>query len=134
MINNQFSIKKIKDIISRVRSDSLYRNSLYLMSSTYIMAFIGFFFWMIVTRLYTAEQVGLATTLISVTGLITSFSLLGLNTALIRFLPSAKNKNNMINTSFTLIAIAAVAVTLIFIAGLSIFSPKLIFIQKSPLF
>ncbi len=40
-------------------NDSLYRNSIYLMLSTGVMAVFGFFFWVINARLYSAEQVGI---------------------------------------------------------------------------
>ena len=111
--------------------DSLYRNSIYLMSSTLVMAVLGFAFWMINARLFTVEQIGLATTIISVMGLITGFSVLGLNIGLIRYLPRAKEKNKKINTAFTLVAITTVIVTSIFLIGLGKFSPRLIFIQES---
>ena len=58
-------IKTIKKIINHFAQDSLYRNSIYLMLSTAIMAFFGFFFWIINTRLFSPTQIGLATALIS---------------------------------------------------------------------
>lgn len=120
--------------LKRLHSDSLYRNSIYLMASTLVMAFLGFFFWMIVTRLYSPTQVGLATTLISVTGLIQGFSLFGLNNALIRFLPGEMNKNSLINTAFTLVSLGAILITVIFFTGLPYFSPALIFMRENLLF
>jgi len=66
-----------KTLCKEVMKDSLYRNSIYLMTSTLIMAVLGFVFWMVNARLFTTEQVGLATTIISVMGLITGFSVLG---------------------------------------------------------
>jgi len=80
----------VRRIVRAGLSDSLYRNSIYMMISTLIMSFLGFVFWMIVTRLYSASDVGLATTIISVMGLITSFSLLGLNVGLIKYLPTQR--------------------------------------------
>lgn len=112
-------------------SDSLYRNSIYLMLSTAIMAFFGFFFWIIVARLYTPEQVGIATTLISVLGLISGLSTLGLNIGLIRFLPKSVVKNEKINSSFTLTIIASILISVIFLSGLKLFSPKLLFLQEN---
>jgi len=46
-------------------SDPLYRNSLFMAFTSVFNAGCGFFFWMIAARLYTVEQVGLATALIS---------------------------------------------------------------------
>ncbi|GBE20568.1 hypothetical protein BMS3Abin17_01309 [archaeon BMS3Abin17] len=47
---------------------------------------------MIIARMFAIYEVGLATTIISVMGLITGFSVLGLNIGLIRYLPRAKEK------------------------------------------
>ena len=80
-------------------TDSLFRNSVYLIISTGVMAGLGFFFWIIVARLYPTEQIGLATTMISIMGLITSFSLLGINIGIIRYLPKAKKKNESMQAS-----------------------------------
>lgn len=121
----------IKNIYNKFMGDPLYRNSLYLMISTGIMSVFGFLFWMINARLFTAEEVGLATTLISVMSLITNFSLLGLGTGLIRYLAKSKRKNDKINTCFTLVGIVSVIVSAIFILGISHFSPRLLFIKDS---
>lgn len=126
--------KVIKNKYNAFMSDSLYRNSIYLMLSTGIMAALGFVFWAIVSRLYSAEEVGLATTIISVMGIITSFSLLGLNAGLIRFLPTSERKNDKINTSFTLAILITIIVTTFFLLGLKGFAPKLIFIKKNMIY
>jgi len=112
--------------------DSLFRNSIYLMLSTCIMAGFGFFFWIMIARLYTTEQIGLATTMISIIGLITSFSLLGLNIGLIRFLPKSKKRNEQINTCFSVTTLATLIILAIFLFGLKIFSPRLLFINENP--
>ncbi|MDD4136119.1 MAG: oligosaccharide flippase family protein [Candidatus Shapirobacteria bacterium] len=104
---------------------------MYMMLSTGIMAFFGFFFWIINARLFTPEQVGIATTLISVTGLIGGFSILGLNMGLIKYLPHSDNKNSKINSSFNINAIVSVLITIIFLIGLKFFSPKLLFLNSN---
>ena len=116
---------------SFIPKDRLYKNSVYLMLSTLIMSIFGFFFWMINARLFTAEQVGLATTIISVMGIITSFSLVGLNAGLIRFLPKSERKNKKINTCFSFVGIITVIITTIFLLLLSVISPKLLFIKEN---
>lgn len=119
------------DKYNRLMSDSLYRNSFYLMASTVVMAILGFLFWIVVSRIYTPQEVGIATTIISVSSLIVSFSMLGLNSGLIRFLSSSDRKNDKINSSFNLVAIISVVITAIFILGLKGFSPKLLFIHDN---
>jgi len=125
----------MKNFITRyyrvVRDDSLYRNSIYLMLGTAIMTFLGFFFWIIVARLFTSEQVGIGTTLISIITLISGFSFLGLGTGLIRYLPSSDRKSRKINTSFTLVSIMAVLVAVIYLAFMKTFSPVLLFVRDN---
>jgi len=72
------------------------------MLSTGVMAVFGFFFWVINARLYSAEQVGIGTTLISIMTLISSFSILGLGNGLIRYLPTSERKNKKIDTFVSL--------------------------------
>lgn len=121
----------IKKTYSLITSEPLYANSIFLMASTLVMAVLGFFFWIINARLFDAEQIGLATTSISVITLLSSISLLGLNAGLIRFLPSSKRKNEKINTSFMLVILAAVTLSIVYLLGIHIFSPKLQFIREN---
>src|ERR1035437_7011030 len=108
-------MKIISKFYNHLSNDSLYRNSIYLMLSTAVMSFFGFFFWIINARLFKPEQVGIATTLISVVTLISSFSLLGLNSAIVRYLPTSERKNKKINTSFTLIVLTSALMALIYL-------------------
>ena len=124
----------LKDKYEKIMGDSLYRNSIYLMISSGVMAVFGFFFWLICARLFPAEQIGLATTIISLMGLVASFSVLGLGTGLIRYLPNSKDKNKMINTSFTVVALTAIIISCIILIGIEKFSPRLIFIKENIIF
>jgi O-antigen/teichoic acid export membrane protein len=87
------------------------------MLSTGVMAVFGFFFWMINARLYSAEQVGIGTTLISIMTLISSFSLLGLGNSLIKYLPTSDKKNEKINTSFMLVGLTSIFIIINTIGG-----------------
>lgn len=127
-------MKTISKFYNHIANDSLYRNSIFLMLSTGVMAFFGFFFWMINARLFTTEQIGLATTLTSVMGLITSFSLLGLNTGLIRYLPKSERKNDKINTCFSVVILITAIVSIVFLLNLKTFSPKLLFVKENPFY
>lgn len=113
------------------QTDSLFRNSIYLMASTGVMAVLGFFFWIFVARLFSTHDVGIATTLISAVSLISSLSLLGFNLSLIRYLPVSDSKNEKINSSLLLIIITSIVVSVVFLFGLKLFSPSLLFLQSS---
>jgi O-antigen/teichoic acid export membrane protein len=124
-------MKLLKQVYRHFQQDSLYRNSIYLIISTAVMAGFGFFFWMIGARLYTTEQVGLATTLISIMSLISSFSLLGLGNSLIRYLPKSTDKNSKINTSFTLVGLASIIICVFYLLFINFLSPKLSFVRDN---
>jgi O-antigen/teichoic acid export membrane protein len=98
------------------------------------MAFLGFFFWIINARLYSVEQVGIATTLISVVTLISTFSLLGLGNSLIKYLPTSARKTEKINTAFTIVAISSVVISIVFLVFVKTFSPKLLIIRENIFF
>jgi len=127
-------MKIISKFYNHLANDSLYRNSIYLMLSTAVMAFLGFFFWAINARLYSTEQVGIATTLISVMTLISTFSLLGLGNSLIKYIPISERKNEKINTSFTLVGLTSIFISIFFLGFLKTFSPQLLFVRGNIFF
>ena len=134
MILGIYMKKIISKFYNYLANDSLYRNSIYLMLSTGVMAVFGFFFWIINARLYSAEQVGIGTTLISIMTLISSFSLLGLGNSLIKYLPTSDKKNEKINTSFTLVGLTSIFISIFFLVFLKTFSPRLLFVRENIIF
>jgi O-antigen/teichoic acid export membrane protein len=118
-------------LIKKLWRSSLHRNAIYLMATYVITACVGFFFWMLCARLYLAEDLGNAMAMVSAVCLIASISMLGFNIGLVRFLPETKNKNEMICSCFVITSICAVALAAIFLVGLDIWSPNLLFMRKS---
>ena len=121
----------MKKLIVNIHKDHLYRNSVYLMLNSVITAGFGFLFWIICARLFTTEQVGFTTTIISAIGLVSSFSFLGLNTALIRYLPQAKDKGRLIGSCLNLTGLVSIIAALIFLILVPFLSPKLMFVLES---
>ena len=114
---------------------SLYRNAVYLMLNSAILAITGFFFWVLAARLYPVEGVGFASAAISAMGLLALLSTLGLDFGLIRFLPNAGEKAGaIINSCLTISGLASVILALIFLAGLNIWSPALLPIREQHIF
>jgi O-antigen/teichoic acid export membrane protein len=110
----------------------LYVNASYLLLGFGTSSLFGFAFWIIAARFYSPEDVGLASALIAAIGLVTSFSNLGLGMGLIRFLShSGKNANSMINTVLTIGTLASIAATVIFVAGIRLWSPALLFMRDN---
>jgi amino acid adenylation domain-containing protein len=123
--------KNFKSIYSHIMSDPLYRNSLFIMASAVVLGGLGFVFWIIIARLYKTEDVGIATTLISVMSLLSSLTLMGLHSSIPRYLPKSADKNELINSSFVIVTLATLLVSVIFLLGLQIFSPRLLFLRSN---
>ncbi len=110
--------------------DPLFKNSFYIMLTSISTAGFGFLFWMLAARLYTAEEVGIATALISSMTLIVLLSKVGMDSSIIRFIPKG-DKNSVFNTSIIVTTFSSLCLGIIFIMGVKIFSPELQFL-KSP--
>jgi len=74
------------------------------------MGILGFFFWLICAHLFTPDQIGVGTVLISAMTLISFISLLGFNSTFVRVLPNSQDRNNEINTGSILVISAAVII------------------------
>lgn len=96
-----------------------------------MVSLVGFVYWIINARLYSPEEIGLAVTLISATSLVTNFSLVGLNNSIVKYLPKSKDPNNVINTILLAIVISSFIAAVIFLLGLNVFFPKILFIREN---
>jgi O-antigen/teichoic acid export membrane protein len=124
-----------RDRLKQVIKVPLYSNAIFLMGASAFNALIGFIFWMVAARFYSDEAVGLASAIISAMVLAVLFSRLGLEIGLVRFLKNhSEDPKAIINTVFTVGLLSAVAAALIFMAGLDIWSPALLFIRENPLY
>lgn len=115
--------------IAGLASDPLYRNSFFTALTNIFNAGCGFFFWMIAARLYTVEQVGLATALISSLGLVILFSRLGFDYSIIRFFPS-EDRGRIISTSLIVTAAACIITGVIYIQLVEILAPSMLFLSE----
>lgn len=122
----------LKERLKSLYGVSLYRNAVYLMLSRGVTAILGFVFWILAARLYSAADVGLASAIIAAAGLLALLSTLGLDYGLIRFLPNSGEKSNVtINSIFTISGLLSIIFVLIFLAGLNLWSPALIFLRQN---
>jgi O-antigen/teichoic acid export membrane protein len=121
----------MQESLRRLHADSLFRNSFYLMLATGVMAGFGFFFWLLSAHLVTTEEIGIATTLISVMNIISIFSLIGFDSAIVRFLAHSTQKNEKLNTSIILVSVVALFLGSIFVVFVDSISPQLSFIRDN---
>jgi O-antigen/teichoic acid export membrane protein len=114
-------------------TDQVYRSSFFLMASTAATAALGFLFWVVVARLYSPEQVGLATSLISAISLIAYLSLFGLNGTLIRFPAPDFARSGQITQSIALVVTLSCLAGGVYLLGLPLYGPKLLFVRDHPI-
>jgi O-antigen/teichoic acid export membrane protein len=118
--------------LGKLWADHLVRNTLFLILNSGIQAGLGFTFWIVMARLYGTNEVGIASSLISATSFIGFFALFGLNSTLIRFLPTARDKNSLITSSVVLVGAAGSIIGLAYILLTPVFAPRLAFVTHSP--
>jgi O-antigen/teichoic acid export membrane protein len=116
-------------LLKQYYNDSLYRNSLFLVMNRGLVVLTGFVFWMVATRVYPVDDVGIAVAFVSSAQLICSFSLFGFDTSIIRFFNNYE-KSRIFNTSFILVAIFSLMAGAIYIAGIRYFSPDLAILNE----
>jgi len=76
-----------RSLVRRLRSDSLLRNSIYIMGAGVATSAFGYIYWIVAAHIYSAYDVGLASALISVMTLTSALSNLGMGSALVQMLP-----------------------------------------------
>lgn len=125
-MKKSFSIDNLYIELKKIYKDNLLKNSIYIMATTFSSMILGFLFWMLATRLYTPGDVGIISAILSSMSLIVIASCVGLPMALTLYLPvNIKNANRIINSAIIVGIIMSVTLSLIFISGLDIWSPKL---------
>jgi len=115
----------MRKTLRSILKDHLYGSSLWLIAGSIILTGFGFLFWTLCTRLFTSEQVGLASTLLSALELLAALSVLGLDIALIKFIPATKNKNRLLNSCFILAGSVGLLLSIVFLFNISLFSDSL---------
>lgn len=116
------------------RNDRLYRNSVILIANLVIMTGLGFPFWIVVARFYTEYEVGVGAAIISTVSFFAVLCGMGLDMSIIRFMEKSENPVELINSCLTLVAIVALVVSSIYVAGLDLWSPKTSVIQHNAMF
>ena len=77
----------VHSVIHRLRSDSLLRNSIFIMGTTVITSAIGYLYWVVAAHVYSAHDIGLASAFISIMTLTSTFANVGIGYALVQTLP-----------------------------------------------
>jgi O-antigen/teichoic acid export membrane protein len=81
----------VPGILHRARSDSLVRNSLYIMMSTGVTAGFGYVFWVIAAHAFTRQEVGIGGAVVSLCSTVALLTYLGPQAVLIERLPASEH-------------------------------------------
>jgi len=114
--------------------DRLLRNAGYLVGATALNAGAGFIFWNLAARLYPPEDVGLASSTISVASLLAGIGGLGLGVGLVRFLSQSLRPVRLVNSVFTLAGLGGLLAGTIYLLGVDHWTPSLAVLRQQPLY
>src|SRR5512139_2726353 len=145
ILNRGISASRSAVGVARLRLDSLaggrvashlrlplFRNGYALIIGSAATSGLGLVYWVLAARFYSAEMVGLSSAALSAMLLLSGISQLGLNSALVRFVPLAgRNTSRLILYSYLVSALAAAVTSIIFLLGLQVWAPALSFIGAS---
>jgi O-antigen/teichoic acid export membrane protein/LysM repeat protein len=113
----------------------LFRNGYALMLSAAATSSLGVVYWMLATRYYSAEVVGLNSAVISAMLLVAGVAQLSLASVITRFLPRAGHATGrLVCGAYALTLTVAALASLLFVLGVRLWSPALAFLGASPLF
>lgn len=102
----------------------LFMNSIFMLLASISSAGFGLIFWFIAAKFYPTGDIGIASALISLMGLIVLISKFGLDFSIIRFFPT-NDKNRIFSTSIFITTIFAMIFGSITIFGIDTISPEL---------
>ena len=127
-------LRRYSKPIGRLKTEPMFRNSIYLALAVSTMSFLGFLSWLVIAHLYSPSAIGRATSLITAMSLISYISLFGLNSTLIRFLPSESAPEALINSALTLCGLVAIIVGSCYVLSLPLVTPELDFVRRNPFY
>ena len=109
---------------------SLVTNAGYLFGISLFNSIVGLFFWGLATRLYRPEEVGFTSAFISAAFLVCGITDFGMSVGLVRCLPESQKPINFLNTIFTLEALTTILAGVVYLGGISIWTPSLSILQS----
>ncbi len=114
--------------------DKLVRTSLFLTSAKVGGAILAFAFWLVVARIFTPEQVGVATSLINSAAMIAFVSMCGLDTTIMRFHASGREPNALVTQSFAIVSAVAAVMGAAYLLLVPLYEPSLGFVRSNMLY
>jgi O-antigen/teichoic acid export membrane protein len=103
-------IRRLPGFLDRIRSDSLVRNSLYIMATTVVTAGLGYVFWAVAAHDFTRQEIGIGSAIISLCSTASLLVYLGPSAMLIERLPARERSEEWTRVLYR-VCLATAAVT-----------------------
>lgn len=124
-------IRNTLNLLQRaIHSERMEANAFFLWATAITSAAAGFLFWNISARFYTTDDVGVASSAISLMMLLSGITSLGIGTGLVRFLKAVDEPVTMVNTALTFTFLTSILFGSICVLGTDIWSPGLIMLKQ----
>lgn len=112
---------------------SLFRNAFFILMREFVNYGLGFIFWLVVARYYIPADFGIAAALLGALTFLARGTDLGLPIGLLRFLPAEQDKTALFNSVVTVSGAFALFLGILFVLGIPVWSPALMFVRTDPL-
>jgi O-antigen/teichoic acid export membrane protein len=100
----------------KIIGEGLFRNSAFLIVNLVLASVCGYASLILLTHIFSVQDVGLSATAYSACGLIVSLALFGINYSVPRYLPTTTRRTELINTLLTAVILATLLGSAIFLA------------------
>lgn len=123
----------LRTLLQRLRNDSLLRNSIFIMGTTVATSGIGYLYWIAAAHLFSPNDVGLASALISVMLLTSTLANLGIGSTLVQMLPHAETDRDWsltLNAGLATGTLSGLLAGIIVIVALPLFSSQFAIVQQ----
>jgi O-antigen/teichoic acid export membrane protein len=114
------------------KNKDLLANAISLFGSTVINSTLGFAFWAVAARMFTATEVGFGSSAISAMTVLSTIGMFGLNTLLIGELPKRESKGGLIYAALLTAAAGSFVLGLAFALGARFFGKSFANISSDP--
>jgi O-antigen/teichoic acid export membrane protein len=91
MAQTAIRTSRLAGFVQRATSDSLVRNSLYLMASTVTTAGLGYIYWIVCAHVFTKQEVGVSSAVVSMCTTVSLLTYLGPSAMLVEQLPRSEH-------------------------------------------
>ena len=123
-----------RSLARRVHSDSLLRNSIYIMGTNVVTASFGYLFWILAAHTYSTYDVGLGSALISAMSLASVLATLGMDATLVQTLPrreAGRAWSLTLNAGFATGILAGLLTGAIMVVALPLFSHQFVIVEHN---